>query len=66
MDTPPVERRKMSHAGLLDSAINVAHQLAASRDPMTSSLASRMLNDLLQLRRDMPLRRLIDRNPRKH
>jgi hypothetical protein len=69
MDTPAVdktavERRKMSHAGLLDSAISIAHQLASSRDPVTSSLASRMLGDLMRLRRELPVRRLIDRNSR--
>jgi hypothetical protein len=64
-DTPAPDRRKMSQAGLLDSAINIAHQLVASRDPVTSSLASRMLGDLMRLRREMPVRRLIDRNPRR-
>jgi hypothetical protein len=63
MDTPAPDRRKMSHAGLLDSAISVAHQLVASRDPMTSSLASRMLGDLMRLRRELPVRRFIDRSP---
>jgi hypothetical protein len=60
-DSPAVERRKMSHAGMLDSAISVAHQLVSSRDPMTSSLANRLLGELMQLRRELPSRRANDR-----
>lgn len=54
------ERRRMSHAGVLDSAIRIVAQLASSNDVMTRSLANRALAELQKLRHDMPKRRQTD------
>ncbi|TCS35762.1 hypothetical protein EDC30_10961 [Paucimonas lemoignei] len=54
------ERRKMSHGGLLDSAIRMVAQLTASGELHTRTLANRAMADLQKLRHDMPKRRQTD------
>lgn len=54
------ERRKMSHGGLLDSAIRMVAQLSASGELHTRTLANRAMADLQKLRHEMPKRRQTD------
>lgn len=61
----PKERRRRSYAGLLDSAIRNAGQLAASPDLRVRNLAAQILADLLQVRRELPVRRRTDAKPRR-
>lgn len=63
-ESPVRERRRMSHAGLLDSAIRMVAQLASSGDVNTRALANRALADLQKLRHGMPKRRQVDTNAR--
>jgi hypothetical protein len=58
--SPVPERRRMSHGGLLDSAIRMVAQLTASGDVHTRSLANRAMADLQKLRHDIPKRRHVD------
>lgn len=64
MDKPENDRRRISQAGLLDSAIRSLSQLSTSGDMMTRSLASRALVDVQQVRRMVPSRRASDREIR--
>jgi hypothetical protein len=64
MDKPENERRRMSQAGLLDSAIRSLSQLATSADMTTRALAARALADIRQVRRQVPTRRALDREAR--
>jgi len=57
MNTPETERRRVSQAALLDSALRAINQLAASRDPGTRALAVRVLAEIGQVRRQIPARR---------
>lgn len=61
---PVKERRRMSHAGLLDSAIRMVAQLASSNDLNTRTLANRALADLQKLRHEQPRRRQVDAGTR--
>ena len=61
---PVKERRRMSHAGLLDSAIRMVAQLASSGDLNTRTLANRAMADLQKLRHEQPKRRQIDSSTR--
>jgi hypothetical protein len=61
MDKLQNDRRRISQAGLLDSAIRVLGQLSASNDLVTRSLAIRALADVQQVRRQVPTRRAQDR-----
>lgn len=54
------ERRRMSHSGVIDSAIRLIAQLTASNDLNTRTIASRALAELQKLRHDMPKRRQTD------
>lgn len=54
------ERRRMSHSGVMDSAIRLVAQLTASNDLNTRTIASRALAELQKLRHDMPKRRQTD------
>ena len=65
MDQPIKERRRTSYTGLLESAIRALTKIASSNDPMSRALANQALNDLLQLRRDLPTRREFDSKSRK-
>lgn len=58
--SPVVERRRMSHGSLLDSAIRMVSQLSASGDLQTRSLANRAMADLQKLRHQIPQRRQLD------
>ena len=60
MEKPVKDRRRMSRTGLLESAIRTACELAAGHDLKTRYLANRLLADLQQLQRDMPMRRQSD------
>lgn len=62
--SPVKERRRMSHAGLLESAIRMVAQLASSSDVNTRALANRALADLQKLRHEQPKRRRLDGNAR--
>jgi hypothetical protein len=64
MDKPENDRRRMSQAGLLDSAIRSLSQLSTSPDMTTRSLAARALADIQQVRRQVPTRRALDREAR--
>jgi hypothetical protein len=61
MEKPEDDRRRMSQAGLLDSAIRTLSQLSTSADMTTRALAMRALADLQQVRRQVPSRRAHDR-----
>ncbi|QAU35174.1 hypothetical protein [Janthinobacterium sp. 17J80-10] len=63
-ESPVKERRRMSHAGLLDSAIRMVAQLASSSDLNTRTLANRAMADLQKLRHEQPKRRQLDSNAR--
>lgn len=63
-ESPVKERRRMSHAGLLDSAIRMVAQLASSGDVNTRALANRALADLQKLRHEQPKRRQNDASAR--
>lgn len=58
--SPVKERRRTSQTGLLDSAIRMVAQLAASNDLNTRTLANRSMADLQKLRHGMPKRRQVD------
>jgi hypothetical protein len=64
MDKPENDRRRMSQAGLLDSAIRTLSQLSTSADMTTRALAGRALADIQQARRQVPMRRALDREAR--
>lgn len=61
---PIKDRRRMSQAGLLDSAIRMVAQLTASRDLQTRTIANRAMADLQKLRHEMPKRRQLDATSR--
>lgn len=63
-ESPVRERRRMSHAGLLDSAIRMVAQLASSSDLNTRTLANRALADMQKLRHEQPKRRQLDAGAR--
>lgn len=58
------ERRRISHGGLLDSAIRMVAQLTASDNLHTRTIANRAMSDLQKLRHDMPKRRELDARSR--
>lgn len=60
MDKPENERRRVSQAGLLDSAIRTLSQLLASPDLNTRSLAIRAIADVQKVRKMVPTRRVHD------
>jgi hypothetical protein len=64
MDSPIKERRRLSHAGLLEGAIRTINKMVALPDPATKALANQALRDLLQLRRELPTRRQFDTKAR--
>lgn len=57
------ERRRTSYNGLLDAAIRGVGKLSSSHDPATRLLANQVLNNLTQLRRELPARRQFDTLP---
>ncbi|MBS0309213.1 MAG: hypothetical protein JSS58_09600 [Proteobacteria bacterium] len=63
--SPAAERRRRSYSGLLDSAIRNASQLACSPDVKVRAMASQIVADLLQVRRELPVRRKTDASVRK-
>ena len=63
-ESPVKERRRMSHTGLLDSAIRMVAQLAAANEINTRALANRAMADLQKLRHEMPKRRQVDTSAR--
>jgi hypothetical protein len=58
------ERRHMSQAGLLDSAMRTLGQLAVSNDMTTRTLAVRALADIKRARQMVPMRRTLDKTSR--
>lgn len=60
MEEMTKERRRISYAGLLDSAIRSGSKLATTNDAGTRALANQLLADLFRLRREMPSRRRFD------
>jgi folate-dependent tRNA-U54 methylase TrmFO/GidA len=58
------ERRHMSQAGLLDSAMRTLGQLAVSNDMTTRTLAGRALADIKRARQMVPMRRMLDKTSR--
>jgi hypothetical protein len=63
MDSIVKERRRTSHRGLLESAIQNTTKLASINDPGTRMLANKVMTDLVQLRRELPTRREFDTKP---
>ncbi|RJG04108.1 hypothetical protein [Noviherbaspirillum sedimenti] len=61
---PVKERRRMSQAGLLDSAIRMVAQLTTSNDLHTRTIANRAMADLQKMRHEMPKRRQFDSTAR--
>ena len=57
---PVKDRRRLSHSGVLDSAIRLVAQLTSSNDLNTRTIASRALAELQKLRHEMPKRRQAD------
>jgi hypothetical protein len=64
MNKPENDRRRISQAELLDSAIRALGQLSVSNDLAARSLAIRALADVQQVRRQVPTRRAHDREVR--
>jgi hypothetical protein len=64
MQMPTEDRRKVSYSGLLDSVIGAATKLSYANDQTTKCLANQMLKELLQLRRQIPVRRKVDTRAR--
>lgn len=58
-DSKP-DRRRMSYAGLIDSAIRSVSKLTTVGDAASKGLAHQALADLMRLRRSLPARRQQD------
>jgi hypothetical protein len=65
MEEPIKDRRRISYAGLLDSAIRSITKITSSSDPVAKALANQALSDLLKMRRERPARRQFDAKARK-
>ncbi|MBI1892118.1 MAG: hypothetical protein HYS18_15845 [Burkholderiales bacterium] len=65
MEEQHLERRRMSHIGLIDALIHTIGQLAISKDMQTRAIAGKALVDLRKLRDCIPTRRGLDRTVRK-
>jgi hypothetical protein len=60
MDKPEKERRALSQAGLLESAMRTIGQLVSSADLNTRNLAFRALSEIKRARKLVPARRKDD------
>lgn len=60
MDKPEKERRAISQAGVLESAMRTIGQLVSSTDLATRSLAFRALAEIKKARKLVPARRKDD------